>query len=284
VSDAGPSGPRVGVVGHVEWIRFAVLERLPATGEITHATEAFELAAGGGAVAAVQLARLAGAAAFYTAVGNDDRGARARAELRAHGLDLHAATRVGAATRRGITFLTADHERTIILIDPRLVPHGGEALPWQGIAGLDAVYVTGGDVAALRAARAARVLVATPRAGEVLRQAGVAVDVLVSSAGDPGEQADPAALDPSPALVVRTDGAAGGTWAARDGTTGAWRAAPPPGPPVDSYGCGDAFAAGLTYGLGAGRPVAEAVALGARCGAACLTGRGPYAALLSDPG
>ena len=63
---------------------------------------------------------------------------------------------------------------------------------------------------------------------------------------------------------------------ARTATPATWAAEPLPGPPVDSYGCGDSFAAGLTYGLGAGMPVAAAQ-LGARCGAHCLTGRGPYA-------
>ena len=58
-----------------------------------------------------------------------------------------------------------------------------------------------------------------------------------------------------------------------------WRGTPLPGPPVASYGSGDAFAAGLTYGLGAGLPVAEAAALAARRGALCLTGRGPYEAI-----
>ncbi|HLN11621.1 MAG TPA: PfkB family carbohydrate kinase, partial [bacterium] len=57
---------------------------------------------------------------------------------------------------------------------------------------------------------------------------------------------------------------------------GSWAAAPPPGPVVDSYGCGDSFAAGLTYGLGAGMPAQDAIDLAARCGAACLTGHGPY--------
>ena len=49
-------------------------------------------------------------------------------------------------------------------------------------------------------------------------------------------------------------------------------AAPVPGPKVDAYGCGDAFAAGLTYGLATDLPVEEALALAARCGAATLTG------------
>jgi ribokinase len=76
--------------------------------------------------------------------------------------------------------------------------------------------------------------------------------------------------------VIRTEGAAGGTWTASDGATGRWEATAPPGPAVDAYGCGDAFAAGLTFGLGAGLDLGAALHLGARCGAHCLAGRGPY--------
>ena len=57
---------------------------------------------------------------------------------------------------------------------------------------------------------------------------------------------------------------------------GPFRAAPIPGPVADAYGCGDCFAAGVTYGLGARWTIEDAVALGARCGATVLTGRGPY--------
>ncbi len=62
---------------------------------------------------------------------------------------------------------------------------------------------------------------------------------------------------------------------------GPFRAAPLPGPVQDAYGCGDCFAAGLTFALAEGRPVDEAVAFGARCGAAVLTGRGAYAGQLT---
>jgi ribokinase len=91
-------------------------------------------------------------------------------------------------------------------------------------------------------------------------------------------------LDPEPRIVVRTRGAAGGEWTATGGDdrarSGSWRATPLPGEPVDAYGCGDSFAAGLTYGLGAGMALEDAIELGARCGAACLCGRGPYAGQL----
>jgi len=80
---------------------------------------------------------------------------------------------------------------------------------------------------------------------------------------------------------VFTDGARGGTYRGRSGETGSWAPVSPPGAPVDSYGCGDSFAAGLTYALGAGLEVPAALALAARCGAVCLTGRGPYGRQLS---
>ena len=62
---------RVAVVGHVEWVDFAVVPRLPRPGEILHAGRFWEEAAGGGAVAAVQMAKLAGGALFLTALAGD---------------------------------------------------------------------------------------------------------------------------------------------------------------------------------------------------------------------
>src|SRR4029077_12449665 len=91
-------------------------------------------------------------------------------------------------------------------------------------------------------------------------------------------------LTPAPRCVVRTHGSQGGAWEGPDGTSGTWAVAPVPGPPVSAYGCGDSFAAGLTYGMGAGLGIAGALELASRCGAACLTGRGPYAGQLEGAG
>lgn len=263
------------MVGHIEWIWFARVERVPAAGEIVRATESWEEAAGGGSVAAVQLVKLAGGVEFFTAVGEDERGQRARVQLEAQGVTVHAAVRK-APQRRGFTFLDATGERTITVVGERLQATRADPLPWDRLAGADAVYFTAGDAAALRAARAARVLVATPRARDALGAAGVALDALVLSDTDVDEHAWAAALAPPPRLVVYTKGAKGGCFTAAEGASGSYAAAPLPGPVVDSYGCGDSFAAGLTYALGAGEPVDAALVLAARCGAACLTGRGPY--------
>jgi ribokinase len=262
---------RLAVVGHVEWVDFVRVPCAPRQGEIISASEAWQEAAGGGADAAVQLLKLAGAATLFTALGDDDLGRRAFEELSARGLRVETAWR-REAQRRAVCFLDDAGERTITLFSPKLVPLHDDPLPWDELAATDGVYFSGGDPAALQAARQARTLVASARELPTLREAGVRVDALVASANDAGELYESGDVDPPPGLVVRTDGAHGGTIE----PGGAFAAAVPPGKVVDSYGAGDAFAAGLTYALAARRPVAEAVAFAARCGAAALTGRGPF--------
>jgi ribokinase len=81
--------------------------------------------------------------------------------------------------------------------------------------------------------------------------------------------------------VVSTEGAHGGRWEAADGTSGRYPPVAPPGRPRDTYGLGDCFAAGLTYGLGDGRELEAALDLAARCGAHKLAGRAAYEGMLS---
>jgi ribokinase len=170
---------RVAVVGHVEWVQFARVERVPVPGTIVHAQEWWEEPAGGGAVAAVQLARLAGEADLFTAFGDDDLGHRAREELSRLGVRVHAVDR-SEPQRRAFTFVDEEGERTITVLGRRLVAAGDDPLPWDRLKDADAVYFTGGDAGALRNARAARVLTATPRAGEqTLAEAGVGLDALI---------------------------------------------------------------------------------------------------------
>jgi ribokinase len=272
---------RVAVVGHVEWIEFAAVERMPGAGEIVHASEVWEEPGGGGAVAAVQLAKLAGGATFFTALGDDELGHRAHRALSDLGVRVEAAFRP-ESQRRGFVHVDARGERTITVIGERLGPSASDPLPWDELREVDAVYLTAGDPAAVRAARAARALVSTPRGLDTLAESGVELDALVASGADAGERYEPGQLEPPPRAVIRTAGAAGGTWEAGD-RSGTYPAAPVPGPVRDAYGCGDSFAAGLTYGLGAEMDLPEAVALGARCGAACLAGRGPFSGQLRGP-
>jgi ribokinase len=272
-----PTGKaRVAVVGHVEWVRFARVKHVPRAGEVVHASAAFEEPAGGGAVAAVQLARLAGHATLVTALGDDEHGRRSVARLGELGVEVRASL-LAEPTRSAVTLVDENNERTITTFGDRLEPAGSASDPqWHGLGALEAVYFTAGHVAALRRARElAHVLVASPRARVALGH-GVELDALVLSGDDPSECATAERVRDEAALVVWTQGAAGGRYRERSGAEGRWEAAPLPGEPVDSYGCGDSFAAALAYGLGVGLAVADALALAARCGAACLTGRGPY--------
>ncbi len=270
-----------GVVGHVEWVEFAQVAHVPAPGEIVHARETWQETGGGGAVAAVQLRKLAGASRFITALGDDDLGHRAHAELTTrYGVAVDAVFRP-EPQRRAFTFVDDGGERTITVMGERLVPRAEDPVDWATLEGADGVYFTGGDTAALARARAARVLVATTRALPVLREGRVALDALVASATDAGERYEAGELDPPPRLVVLTHGAQGGEWRGEEGRTGRWAAAELPGPIVDAYGAGDSFAAGLTFALAAGHEIGEALELASRCGAACLTGRGPYAGQLT---
>ena len=272
---------RVAVVGHVEWAEFARVESVPEPGEIVQALENWEEPGGGGAVAAVQLAQLAGECLFLTALGDDELGHRAKRELQARGVRVEAVWR-SAPQRRAFVHVDASAERTITVIGERAGPHGDDPLPWAELAAADAVYFTAGDPAAVRAARAARRLVSTVRAVDSLAKAGTRIDMLVSSAEDEGERYAAGDIEPPPHFVVRTAGAAGGVVEAADGTRSEWAAPPLPGPAVDAYGAGDSFAAGVTFGLAQGRSAEEAAALGARCGAAVVTGRGPYAGQLRE--
>ena len=264
---------RLAVVGHVEWVSFLRVDQLPAAGLIGHASEFLEEPAGGGAVAAVQLARLLGRPVpFFTALGRDAIGERTVERLTALGLELHVVWRQ-APTRRGISFVDGHGDRSITVIGERLTPTAADPLPWGDLADCDGVFATAADPAALRACRAAQVLTATPRLRlPVLNEAGISLDALIGSGLDPGEAVPEGSLQHPPRLRIATEGAAGG-WIEPGGRF--------PAPTLtaavlDSYGCGDSFAAGVTAALAARWSAEQAISLGAHCGAACATRFGPY--------
>jgi ribokinase len=267
------SSVRAAVVGHVEWVEFVRVERVPHAGEIVGALESWEQAGGGGSVAAVQLALLADSVLFLTVLGTDDLGRRAFVELKERGVEVHASF-VEVPQRKAVTFVDATGERTITTIGPKVGPRGhDDSLPWHELARCDAVYFCAGDVDALAAARRGRVLAATARELATLRRGAVDLDVLVGSGKDEAELYRPGDLDPEPRLVVTTSGALGG-WAQPGGP---FTAAPLPESLADAYGAGDCFAAGLTFALAAGLETQDALAFAARCGAGALGGAGVHA-------
>ena len=265
---------RLAVVGHVEWVEFLAVDQLPRPGAIGHALRSLQEPAGGGAVVAVQMARLQQQPVqFFTALGRDSVGEACVKRLEHLGLEVHVGWRE-TPTRRGLSMVDDEGDRAITVIGERLTPTLDDDLPWDALAACDGLFVTAADAPLLKACRSAAVLAATPRVRlPVLQEAKVLLDALIGSGLDPGEQVEPEQLNPAPHTLIRTEGAAGGF--SRPG--GRYEPAPLPGPLVESYGCGDSFAAGVVTGLAARWSLAEAIALGARCGAACATRFGPYA-------
>jgi ribokinase len=258
----------MGVVGHVEWVDFLRVDHLPVRGEVQRARRESIHAGGGAVVAAAALAELGLPVDFFCAVGTDADGDAAIAGLEERGVTVHAARRPGP-TRQVMTLLDHSGERTIITLGDRLQPDGTDALDWERLADVDGVYFTAGDLGALRRARAGAVLVATPRIHERLDQSSVQLDALVYSGSDETEVRWAQTLEAHARWAVVTEGGSGGHWHGE--SEGRWAAAAPDGPVRDSYGCGDAFAAGFTYGLAQGLGPGEAARIGAEFGARMLT-------------
>ena len=250
--------PRVGVVGHVEWVEFAVVDRVPrARRDRPRARGLPRAPPAAGPSPPCSCARLAGAALFLTALGNDHAGAGAPpascAALRAS--TSHAAVRDRAPAAR----LHLPRRRRTSARSPSSASASSRtahdhAAVGAGSPSSTAIYFTGGDPDALRAARAARVLVATPRA---LRddQDGRRRARRARRQRDRPRRGGRrrASSTRAPRRVVRTRGAQGGEWTGgrrRDRhLAGRSRC---PARRSTAYGCGDSFAAGLTYGLGRG--------------------------------
>jgi ribokinase len=270
---------RVAVIGHVEWCEFVRVERVPLAGDIVEGSPFLAEPAGGGAVAAVQMARLAGRCDFFTAFGDDPLARRSIDRLTALGVTVHAAKR-HEPTRRAWVYVDSQGERTITVIGKKLVPALDDPLSWEVLAGADAVFFVAGADGVLERAREASLLSATTRS--LPAGPGVALDAAIGSAGDASEAFVAGELEPEPRLSVWTAGAAGGRWRTSDGREGTYQAAPLPGPVADAYGCGDSFAAGTTFALGRGDSPEDALALGARCGATVLTSNGPYERQVED--
>jgi ribokinase len=268
---------RIAVVGHVEHVTIGRVPAVPRAGEIVHVEGARWLPGGGGGVAFAQLVRSEAEVHLFTAFGDDDAGREVAAEVARARAHIHAVRRPERHTRV-VAMIDPHRERTIVVIGQPLHPRADDPLPWDVLAACDAAYVTVDDPAAIRAARRARVLVATARRRAPLAASGVRADVAVGSARDAREVSTLADYAVAPGALVLTEGAAGGRIETAAGTV---RFAAPPAPAGGgAYGAGDSFAAALTYYLAAGLDVPEAGARAARHGAAVLGGLDPRDAQL----
>jgi ribokinase len=264
---------RIAVIGHVEHVTIGRVTAVPTAGDIAHIDEPRWFPGGGGGVAFWQLVKSPAELHLFTAIGDDADGGAVAAELARSGAHIHAVRRAEPHTR-DVVMIDAAGERTIVVVGEPLHPRAEDPLPWASLASFEAAFFTAQDPAALRAARAARVLVVTARRQAALSAAGVRADVVVGSAQDPREASTRADYAVPPVALVLTEGARGGRIETEEGTA---TFDAPPSPPAGggAYGAGDSFAGALTFFVAAGVPLPQACALAGRHGAAVLGGLDP---------
>ena len=265
---------KLAVIGHIEWVTFLKVDKLPLAGEISHAKDCFEEAAGGAAVAAVQMARLTNEPVdLITSLGKDTFGQKCYERLTKLGLNLKVAWRE-KPTRKGISLISKDGERAITVIGERLEPIASDNLPWSDMKNYDGIFITATDKEGIRLASKARFVAATPRTGiKTLIDSEVKLNTLIGSGLDPDEQINYEELLPKPDLYIATEGGSGGTVYPRKYK---YKSIKPSSQEIDSYGCGDCFAGAVTTALSAKLNLDQAINIGAYCGAECSTHYGPY--------
>jgi len=265
---------KLAVIGHIEWVTFLKVDKLPFPGQISHAKNCLEEAAGGAAVAAVQMARLInGPVDLITSLGKDTYGEKCYERLTKLGLNLKVAWRK-EPTRKAISLINKDGERAITVIGDRLQPTASDDLPWSDMKNYDGIFVTATDKEGIRLARKAKFLAATPRTGKnTLKFSEVKINALIGSALDPGEKINYEELATQPDIYIATKGKSGGTIYPENHK---FKSIKPSSKEIDSYGCGDCFAGAVTTALSAKMNLDQAIKIGAYCGAECSTHYGPY--------
>jgi len=265
---------KLAVIGHIEWVKFLKVDQLPLAGQISHAKDCFEEAAGGAAVAAVQMARLINEPVdLITSLGKDTYGEKCYERLTKLGLNLKVAWRE-KPTRKGISLISEEGERAITVIGERLQPIASDDLPWSDMENYDGIFITATDKEGIRLARKAGFVAATPRTGQAtLRDSKVKLNALIGSGLDPGEKINFEELVPKPDIYIATEGKSGGTVYPKKYN---YKSFKPSSEEIDSYGCGDCFAGAVTTALSAKLDLDQAINIGAYCGAECSTHYGPY--------
>ena len=264
---------KLAVVGHVEWISFISVDKLPKHGEISHGEIYLETVAGGGAVTAIQMnKKFNHQIEFFTALGRDKLGEICYEQLAETGIKLNIAWK-NEKTRKGISFLDQNSERSITVIGKRLMPTSFDLLPWAKLKDFDGVFVSATDTKGLNFCRRAKIMTITPRLGlEKIKKAGIFYDAIIGSDLDPEERFKSNEIKPMPKYCIRTRGKDGGI----SEPGGIYSPYKLNEKVIDSYGCGDSFAAGLTIGLAANLNLNQAIDLGTYFGAKCACHLGPY--------
>ena len=262
------------VIGHVEWVNFIKVDYFPKAGLITHSKRSLEMPAGGGAVIAKTLSEITnGEVHFFTSLGNDFYGNQTKKIFEGMGINLHIAWR-NSPTRKGVSLVDNSGERSITIIGDRLAPSSKDNLNWHLLNQMDGIFITAGDKEIFKIARSCQTLCSTPRAGiKTINESQIFLDALIGSNLDPDEFFSLSDLINIPKLIIKTEGKDGGFLI----PGGRYKAIHNKSPIVDSYGCGDSFAAGIIFGLASRWDIDKTVKLGTLLGSNCIKNFGPYA-------
>ena len=108
------------------------------------------------------------------------------------------------------------------------------------------IFITASDSEIFKMARSASILCTTPRVGlNTINKSNVLLDGLIGSNLDPGEVFSFSELSAKPKYTIKTEGEKGG----KIFPGGRYEALKNKKLKIDSYGCGDSFAAGILYGM-----------------------------------
>ena len=261
------------VVGHIEWVNFIEVDLLPKPGLISHSRKSLEYPAGGGSLIAQRLRELTkGEVHFFTALGKDFYGNQCINILEKMGIKLHVAWR-SKPTRKGFSVIDSQGERSITIIGDRLAPNHKDNLDWSVLKNMDGIFITAADKEIFKKSRIASTLCTTPRVGlNIINESEIFLDGLIGSNLDPGEVFSLNELRLKPRFVIKTEGENGGILF----PGGRYKAIKNKKNKVDSYGCGDSFAAGILYGLSSNWNIEETLNLAKIMGRNCSEHFGPY--------
>ena len=262
------------VVGHVEWINFLKVDQLPKPGVISHSEKSLDYPAGGGSIIAKILSDLTlNQIHFFTSLGNDDYGDKCFKILSNMGIKMHVAWR-DKPTRRGFSLIDSQGERAITVIGERLAPTHKDNLEWNILKKMDGIFITASDSEIFKMARSASILCTTPRVGlNTINNSNVLLDGLIGSNLDPGEVFSFSELSLKPKYTIKTEGEKGGIIF----PGGRYKALKNKKLKVDSYGCGDSFAAGILYGMASKWDIDKSLNLAKVMGRDASEFFGPYA-------
>ena len=279
---------RILVVGSYNVGLWIVGPRLPGPGE-TVLGHTFDMGPGGkGSNQAIGARRLGADVTLVAKLGSDDFGLQAKALFAEEGLDGPGILEAGTHTGVGLIFVDEAGSNMISVAPGANAQLRGEdldAIPglFDGVellvCQLEAPVELFMEAAGRARAAGVRILLNPAPAAPLPPEAFELIDYLtpnqhelaVLTGSDTGSDAVEAArglLAGGVGEVIVTLGGDGVVRIAPDGVE------PYPAhevPVVDTTGAGDAFTAGLATGLAAGRPVPEAIRLGLRAGAFCVT-------------